>query len=667
MNEYENKTPCDMNPNSEDENGRINPERYNYEPTMNILVVEDNKGLNRLIQKTLQRENFQTEGAYTGEDAIAKVRNNQDILLLLDFVLPDINGKKVIKELTKIKCVVPFIVMTGQGDEKIAVEMMKLGARDYIIKDRNLLNILPQITKRVHKELKREMKLKTTEQALMDSEEKYSNLVEQAIDGVVIVQDEVFKFANNAMFILTGYNIGEIIGMPFLNLIAIDDKRLSEERKRLRMAGITGPSFYEAKIHCKNGTIRSVELSVSVINYNGKTANMGIIRDITERKLVEEALRESKEMYMTLVNTSPDAVTMTDLGGKITYASPRTLELHGYDNIDELFGKSAFELIAPEDREIAKTNLKKTMKEGIIRNLDYTLLKKDKTRFRGGLNATLIRDSFGRPKGFIATTRDITKQKQMEKDLKKYAEHLEKEVKKRTNELIQSEKMAALGQLVAGVAHEINNPLAYIKTNTKYFKEDLLDLKNKYNGEDMKLFIEMERLINTNIEGIKRIANITKTLKDFARPEEDGKTVSSINQGLRDTLIIVHNELKHRIKVHENYGDIPNIVCNIGQLNQVFMNLILNSSQAMNEGDIWIKTWSDENYVNIEIKDNGKGISDEIINKIFDPFFTTKTSGTGLGLSLSYQIIQSIGGDIKVKSRVGKGTMMRIRLPIMDN
>ena len=128
-----------------------------------------------------------------------------------------------------------------------------------------------------------------------------------------------------------------------------------------------------------------------------------------------------------------------------------------------------------------------------------------------------------------------------------------------------------------------------------------------------------------------------KLISNFRRLQD---LSADINQGLQDTLLILQNQLKHKIKIHEDYGNLPKILCNITQLNQVFMNLILNSSQAMDWGDIWIKTWNDEDFVFLMIKDNGKGIQKEILNRIFEPFFTTKDIGSGLGLSLSGQIIK---------------------------
>lgn len=254
--------------------------------------------------------------------------------------------------------------------------------------------------------------------------------------------------------------------------------------------------------------------------------------------------------------------------------------------------------------------------------------------------------------------------KKMADELTRYAEHLEEEVKLRTNELIQSEKMASLGQLVAGVAHEVNNPLAYLNSNTEIIDEQIQVLKKSCKENvTLEVLNEITNLLDINIKGIDRIATITKSLKRFAMPNTEDRILADLNQGLKDTLLILHNKLKHHIIVHEELGEIPEVECNIGLLNQVFMNLILNASQAIEKGDIWIKTWSDKDNVFIEIKDNGHGIPEEILTRIFDPFFTTKKEGTGLGLSLCYRIIKDHKGDVKVNSNLDVGTEFLIRIP----
>jgi signal transduction histidine kinase len=257
--------------------------------------------------------------------------------------------------------------------------------------------------------------------------------------------------------------------------------------------------------------------------------------------------------------------------------------------------------------------------------------------------------------------------KKMADELKRYTEHLEEEVKQRTNELLQSEKMASLGQLVAGVAHEVNNPLAYLNSNTEIIEEQLKELKNNISEQStIEMLDSINELLDINLKGIERIATITRSLKRFAKPNEGEKAPGDINQGLKDTLLILHNKLKHKVKVHEELGDIPMTVCDIGMVNQVFMNLILNASQAMDEGDIWIKTWNNAENIYISIKDNGFGIPDENQTRIFDPFFTTKKEGTGLGLGMCYRIINDHKGDIKVESQVDVGTTFTVRIPILN-
>jgi signal transduction histidine kinase len=251
-------------------------------------------------------------------------------------------------------------------------------------------------------------------------------------------------------------------------------------------------------------------------------------------------------------------------------------------------------------------------------------------------------------------------------DLAESIDSMRNEIRKRTSELIQSEKMASIGLLVAGVSHEVNNPLTYIKSNTEFVKDDLAELKKQCaeKGMDMDIFGRLDKMLTTNVEGINRIAVITKTLKRFAKPDTGEQAPADINQGIKDTLVIVHNRLKHRVDVHEDYGKLPELKCNLGQLNQVFMNLIINSSDAMDKGDIWLRTWADRGNLFVEVKDNGHGIPKDSLLRIFDPFFTTKKEGTGLGLSLSYRIVKECRGDIMVESEEGKGTTMTVRLPL---
>lgn len=267
--------------------------------------------------------------------------------------------------------------------------------------------------------------------------------------------------------------------------------------------------------------------------------------------------------------------------------------------------------------------------------------------------------------------------------LEEYSHTLEQKVEERTREvkekqtqLIQSSKMAALGSLVAGVAHEINTPVGAINSmhNTlmramEKVKRDIEDcIKETHRRHEnirssLVLIDDANKVIQS---GTERVIDIVKRLRSFARLDEAELKDADINEGIEDTLTMIHHQIKHEITVIRDYGEIPKIPCYPGRLNQVFLNLLINARQAIQgKGEITISTYAKNNKVYVEIKDTGKGIAREHLAKIFDPGFTTKGVGvgTGLGLSICYQIIEDHHGDILVESEVGKGTTFTVILP----
>jgi signal transduction histidine kinase len=260
-------------------------------------------------------------------------------------------------------------------------------------------------------------------------------------------------------------------------------------------------------------------------------------------------------------------------------------------------------------------------------------------------------------------------------------------------QLLQSEKLASIGQLAAGVAHEINNPISFVFSNfgtLQTYVADLLRVLVRY--EQAEQFItdpdvvrqiaalreqvdldflmdDVPILMSESREGIERVRKIVQDLKDFSRVDahQDWQWVN-LHHGIDSTLNIVNNEVKYKADIVKEYGDIPEIECLPSQINQVIMNIVVNGAQAISgpRGRITIRTGSGDDHVWVEIADTGSGIPKAIQSRIFDPFFTTKAigSGTGLGLSLSYGIIQKHRGRIEVQSEPGQGTVFRIELPI---
>jgi len=264
------------------------------------------------------------------------------------------------------------------------------------------------------------------------------------------------------------------------------------------------------------------------------------------------------------------------------------------------------------------------------------------------------------------------------------------ELKATQSTLVQSAKMISLGQIVAGVAHELNNPIAFIYSNMHHLSEYLEKIKELVRAyrESVKslpvakqselaaiekqldiefILKDMESLTQSCLDGANRTKEIVLGLRTFSRIDESTFRAADIHEGIRSTLRLLVSELKDRITVHEEWAELPHIECNLSQMNQVFMNLLSNSAQAIQgNGDIWIRTRRDGEFVVIEIEDNGCGMPPEVQEKIFDPFFTTKRvgQGTGLGLSIAYGLVQKHHGSIGVESRVGEGTRFNIRLPI---
>ena len=330
-----------------------------------------------------------------------------------------------------------------------------------------------------------------------------------------------------------------------------------------------------------------------------------------------------------------------------------------------------------------------------------------------------VRDDFNNVIKVVIVAQDITEEKRRSEEIHSLNEQLmEKtaEIEAQNTELkstlkrledtqaqmLQSEKMASIGQLAAGVAHEINNPTGFVSSNLKTlldYQEDIAGLIGKYNGlvallesdehrdslsEDIKsaiqelkaaesdididfLMEDINELIGDCREGTDRIKKIVIDLKDFAHPGEDKIQSMDINQGLESTLNVVNNEIKYKATVKREFGDIPNIHGYPQQLNQVFMNILVNAAQAIEKkGEITVKTSAADHFVEVMISDTGCGIPKENLQKIFDPFFTTKDVGKGtrLGMNIAYNIVKKHNGTIQVDSEVGKGTTFTIRIPV---
>ncbi len=285
--------------------------------------------------------------------------------------------------------------------------------------------------------------------------------------------------------------------------------------------------------------------------------------------------------------------------------------------------------------------------------------------------------------GFNSLSRRTFESQKALKDKIQELERANDEIRDTQAKLVHTAKMASLGQLVAGVAHELNNPIGFIYANMTHLREysqklmhliDVAETRPKdFKAERKKADLDyiskdLPKLISSCEDGARRTRDIVLGLRNFSRLEEAQIKEVDLHEGLNNTLQLLTGELKNRIQVVKNFGKIPKVRCYPSQLNQVFMNVLSNAAQAVEaEGEIQIATRSiNDEKVEISIRDNGRGMTKAVLEKVFDPFFTTKGlgSGTGLGLSISYGVIQKHGGDILVSSEVGRGTEFKIILPV---
>ena len=291
------------------------------------------------------------------------------------------------------------------------------------------------------------------------------------------------------------------------------------------------------------------------------------------------------------------------------------------------------------------------------------------------------------------TSRDnLTQEVAIRKQAEQEALILAQELKDAQAMMLHREKMASVGQLAAGVAHEINNPIGFVASNLYTMKKYVSRLQEYVNQQDVllkenrsddeitdslrqllkklkihQIIEDIPDLIDESTDGVERVSAIVKNLKSFSRVNDNESKHACINECLASTLKMVSNELKYKAEIQEEYGEIPEIECNPGELNQVFMNLLVNAGHAIEEkGQITIKTWQEDANIYIKISDTGQGIDPKSLPYIFEPFYTTKEvgKGTGLGLSITHEIVKQHNGNITVESTTGEGTSFTITLPI---
>jgi PAS domain S-box-containing protein len=517
--------------------------------------------------------------------------------------------------------------------------------------------------------------------ALRESEAKFRGLVSQSLVGIVLIEDGRFVYSNAKFDEIFGYSSDEIRGMQPADVAAEDDRALIADNINKPITGAVEHLEYSFHGRRKDNTIIDIECHSSALHIGKRTLLVSLIIDVTTRKHAEaEAsatsarLDASEKRFRALVQRSSDATLVCDRDGLLSYVSAASISVLGIDD-EATIGHTIYDVVHPDDHAALTGHIRHPTTAD-VGSVECRILSADGSPRWVEMTFT---DLCEEPAvgGVVIHARDITERQRLERELR------------------HAQKLESIGQLAAGIAHEINTPLQYVGDNVNFLQgaftdqmrvaaayrnaatsTDALETAQRLEAEvDLDyLADEVPAAIEQTIQGLDRMTTIVRAMKAFGHPNRESKSPEDLNEGIRNTLIVANNAVKLAAKVHTELGDLPPVWCHISDINQVVLNLVLNAAQAITEtatngqlGLITVRTFRAGEDAVIEITDSGGGIPPEIAERIFEPFYTTKEVGigTGQGLSIAYTLIHDRhGGSIRHTSQTGIGATFNVHVPI---
>ncbi len=644
-----------------------------------IFVVEDSDLTFRLVSRILQREKLQVIRVVTGEEAMTWLLENEPDLLLADYQLPDMNSEQLLRALQRQGRSFPFVVMTACGSQEVAVRMMQLGALDYIVKDDNFARVLANKISLALTQAETQRKLYQTQEHL--------HLVKTALESTasaMVLTDRQghITWANPAFAKLTGYSINEVIGQnPRLQKSGQQDRAFYSNLWQTILSG--KPWQGELVNRRKDGSLYTERITITPVQNGQKeiTHFIGIKEDITEQQESKRQLAQSEEKYRVLFNKIIDPVFVFE---PHTYrfldCNEAAHKVYGY-SLEELRRMTPFDLHPKHELELVRRNIDRP-------SIDSASVYIHITKAGEHLVVEILSDkiAYQGQEAWLSIVRNITERKKLE------------------GQLAQAQKLESIGQLAAGIAHEINTPIQYVGDNVHFlenafrrvaivFEQNgklltavkegnvddglIADVESSAREQKVEYMLrETPDAIRETLEGVERVTKIVLAMKEFSHPGTEEKSEVDLNRCLENTITVARNEWKYVADVETSFeSSLPLVPCLPGELNQVFLNLVVNAAHSIadkvrsgtGKGIIRISSSLEKKYAKIKIGDTGTGIPENIKTKIFDPFFTTKSvgKGTGQGLAIAYNVVtEKHGGTITLDTEVGQGTTFTIRLPL---
>lgn len=688
----------------------------NEKATIQVLIVEDEPAHAEMICHHLEQAgNMNIRLAATMESCLEDISSVPPDIILIDLHLPDGGAIDLLPE---VDGKIPIITMTSRGSEEQAVGILKAGALDYLTKSPETFAAMPRIVERALREWRLQREIEQANEKVREQKALMEALLQNTATPIFVVnpQHRVLVW-NKACEELTGVKATEVVGTnqhwrgfydqerPCLVDLVLDESPPNlllkwypeHSRSELLEESLQAEGWRSGA----DGEPVYLTFNAALVRDAGGTviAAVETLQDITARKKIEDELLTSREdltrqhkkldglfkqveqakrEWEVTLDCINDIVILADKNGMVMRSNRAFAQLVN-SSITEILDRPWHELLGFPPPPMGISHVfswdffhQPTQRWFLISTYPFT---------EWGSTSTA---------GQVITMNDRTAIKKITVEL----EHANQELKQAHVQQLQSEKMASIGQLAAGVAHEINNPIGFVSSNLgsleKYlgkiqdfitFQDQELtghinqDLREKISARREQLKIDLVLadigdLLTESREGVERVGKIVRDLKGFSRVDDAECKMVNIVECLESAINIAWNEIKYKATLNRDFADLPGILCYPGQLNQVFVNLLVNAGQSIaDQGTIDVKTWQENDQVFVKITDTGCGISEKNRNRIFDPFFTTKEvgKGTGLGLSITYDIIKKHQGEIRVDSKPGTGTSFTIKLPVQMN